>query len=132
MTKSIFLILTINIVCATALGQASPLPARSKSTLVEATPSSAGYSAERLKRIDQTIQEYVDKKWIAGATAMIVHDGKIVYYKGIGYDDNEKKIPVKRDAIFRIASQTKAITSTAVMIYSRKESFYWTIPSQNI
>ena len=45
-----------------------------------------------------------------------MHDGKIVYYKGIGYDDIEKKTALKRDAIFRIASQTKAITSTAVMI----------------
>ncbi|RYY15571.1 MAG: class A beta-lactamase-related serine hydrolase, partial [Chitinophagaceae bacterium] len=72
---------------------------------------------------DQIIQEYVDKKWIAGATAMIVHDGKIVYYKGIGYDDIEKKTPIKRDAIFRIASQTKAITSAAVMILFEEGRF---------
>src|SRR6185295_16352214 len=41
---------------------------------------------------------------------------KIVYYKGLGYDDIDKKTPMKKDAICRIASQTKAITSTAVMM----------------
>jgi CubicO group peptidase (beta-lactamase class C family) len=123
MRKLSLLFLVINIVCTTAFTQTTTVSNNLKPTLVETNPSSAGYSIERLKRIDQTIQDYVDKKWIAGATAIIVHNGKIVYYKGIGYDDIEKKTPLKRDAIFRIASQTKAITSTAVMILYEEGKF---------
>ncbi len=84
--------------------------------LKEAVPESAGMSSERLQRIDKVLQEYVDKKWIAGGSAIIAHNGKIVYHKAIGYDDTEAKTKLKRDAIFRIASQTKAITSVAVMM----------------
>ena len=85
-------------------------------TLSEALPASVGMSAGRLGRIDDLVKEYIDKKWIAGATVLVAKDGKIVYYKGLGYDDIDKKTPMKKDAICRIASQTKAITSVAVMM----------------
>jgi CubicO group peptidase (beta-lactamase class C family) len=81
-----------------------------------APPESVGMSTERLSRIDNLVKEYVDKKWIAGAAVLVARDGKIVYYKGLGYDDFDKKTPMKKDAICRIASQTKAITSVAVMM----------------
>ena len=84
--------------------------------LSEASPESVGMSAERLGRIDNLVKEYIDKKWIAGATVLVARDGKIVYYKGLGYDDIDKKTSMKKDAICRIASQTKAITSVAVMM----------------
>src|SRR6476620_293722 len=98
---------------------ASSITATEKNTvpvLSEALPESVGMSAERLGRIDDLVKEYIDKKWIAGATVLIARDGKIVYYKGLGYDDIHKKTPMKKDAICRIASQTKAITSAAVMM----------------
>ena len=91
--------------------------------LKEASPESAGMSSERLKRIDNVLQEYADKHWMAGASAIIVRDGKIVYYKAIGYNDVQNKIGLKRDAIFRIASQTKAITSVAVMMLYEEGKF---------
>lgn len=96
----------------------TPAFAKSSSTseLTQAPPASVGMSAERLARIDNLINEYVDKKWIAGATVLVARDGKIVYYKGVGYDDIDKKTPMKKDAICRIASQSKAITSVAVMM----------------
>lgn len=84
--------------------------------LTEASPASVGMSAERLARIDNLVKEYVDKRWIAGATVLVARNGKIVYYKGLGYDDIDTKTPIKKDAICRIASQTKAITSVAVMM----------------
>ncbi|MBC8032678.1 MAG: beta-lactamase family protein, partial [Chitinophagaceae bacterium] len=71
---------------------------------------------ERLLRIDKVLNDYVSKKWVPGAVALIVKDGKVVYHKAAGYDDVVNKTPLKKDAIFRIASQTKAITSTAIMI----------------
>lgn len=91
--------------------------------LKEASPELAGMSSERLKRIDKVLQEYVDKKWIAGGSAILARNGKIIYYKATGFDDTEKKTALKRDAIFRIASQTKAITSVAVMMLYEEGKF---------
>ena len=91
--------------------------------LRESNAESAGMSSERLQRIDKLLQEYADKEWIAGGSAIIARDGKIVYYKAIGYDDTEKKVLLKRDAIFRIASQTKAITSVAIMMLYEQGKF---------
>ena len=91
--------------------------------LTEASAESAGMSSERLKRIDAVLQQYVDKQEIAGAVGIIVKNGKIVYYKGFGNDDRDAKTPLKKDAIFRIASQTKAITSTAVMMLYEEGKF---------
>ncbi len=84
--------------------------------LKEVDPALAGVSTERIKRIDNLLQEYIDRKWIAGGSAIVVKDGKIVYYKAIGHNDVTNKTALKRDAIFRIASQTKAITSVAIMM----------------
>jgi CubicO group peptidase (beta-lactamase class C family) len=62
------------------------------------------------------MNEWVKKEWMNGAAALIIHDGKIVYHKAVGFDDLENKTPLKKEAIFRIASQTKAITSVAIMM----------------
>ena len=85
-------------------------------TLQEAAPASVGMLAERLARIDALLQEYVSKGWIPGASALVARNGKIVYYKSFGHSDREARTPLKRDDIFRIASQTKAITSVGIMM----------------
>lgn len=79
-------------------------------------PAAAGFSSTRLAVIDERMNEWVNKGWMQGATAMILRNGKIVYEKAFGYSDLEAKVPMKKDDIFRIASQTKAITSVAIMI----------------
>jgi len=76
----------------------------------------SGMSDERLLRIDKTVLEYINKKWLNGAVAIIYKNGKLAYYKAFGYDDPDKKIAMVKDAIFRIASQTKALTSVSIMI----------------
>ncbi len=81
-----------------------------------ASPESAGFSAERLKRIDREMNDWVEKGWMQGGTALIIHNGKIVYYKAAGYNDLDSRTPMQKENIFRIASQTKAITSVAIMI----------------
>jgi CubicO group peptidase (beta-lactamase class C family) len=98
---------------------------------VAATPEAGGFSSKRLSRIDTTLKEYVDKGRMNGAVAMIVHDGKIVYYKNFGYNDQEAKTPMQKDGIFRIASQTKAITSVAVMILHEEGKFMLDDPISN-
>jgi CubicO group peptidase (beta-lactamase class C family) len=91
--------------------------AQVKSTLLqEAAPAAAGMSAEKLARIDALLQDYVDKGWVPGASALVARNGKIVYYKSFGFRNRDERTPLKRDDIFRIASQTKAITSVGVMM----------------
>ena len=91
--------------------------------LQTAAPSFAQVSEERLQRIDRLVQQYIDSGWINGATAIIARNGKIIYYKGLGYDDAGTKKPLQKDAIMRIASQTKAITSVAVMMLYEEGKF---------
>ncbi|RYZ29726.1 MAG: class A beta-lactamase-related serine hydrolase [Chitinophagaceae bacterium] len=80
------------------------------------TPESVGMSTERLQRLDTMLNGWVNRGRTNGAVALLLRDGKIVYHKAFGFDDEEKKVPLRTDNIFRIASQTKAITSVAVML----------------
>lgn len=83
--------------------------------LVPGLPEKNGFSAERLAKIDKIVQQYIDSGWINGAIGLVARNGQIVYHKGLGFDNKAAGKPMTKDAIFRIASQTKAITSVAVM-----------------
>jgi CubicO group peptidase (beta-lactamase class C family) len=93
------------------------------SELKVASPLSAKVSMERLNRIDKMLQQSIDSGWIAGAVGFIARDGKIVYDKSFGVNDIEAKTQMHSDDIFRIASQTKAITSAAVMMLFEEGKF---------
>src|SRR6187200_256534 len=71
---------------------------------------------ERLAKIDGLVNEYISKNWLTGAVSIVIKDNQVVQYKGYGYADVATKKPMKNDAIFRIMSQTKAITSVGIMI----------------
>jgi len=73
------------------------------------------FSAERLSRIDRAIQQYVDESRIAGAVVLVLRDGQPVYERAIGWSDKEAGRRMANDTIFRIASQTKALTSVAIL-----------------
>lgn len=88
-----------------------------------ARPEDAGLSEERLRRIDMLLEENVKNQNIPGAVALIVRNGKIAYFKTFGYSDVEKRSALKKDDIFRIASQSKAITSLAVMMLWEEGKF---------
>lgn len=91
--------------------------------LKEAPPESAGVSSERLARLDRLIQSAVDSGWTAGAVGFVARNGKIVYHKALGVSDLDNKTPLKKDDIFRIASQTKAIVSIAAMMLFEEGKF---------
>ena len=74
-----------------------------------------GFSAERLARVDRFMQSYVDENKVAGAVGLVLRDGRVVYEKAVGWSDKEAGRRMTPDALFRIASQTKAITSVAIM-----------------
>lgn len=96
---------------------------KSTPPLSESSPQSVGMSEERLATIDLMLAQSIEKNQIPGVVALIARNGKIVYYKAFGMADNETKRNLKRDDIFRIASQTKAITATAVMMLWEEGKF---------
>lgn len=69
----------------------------------------------RLKKIDTLINGYIQRDWVKGVVTIIVKDNQIVQYKGYGVQDAATKKPMPADALFRIASQTKAIVSAGVL-----------------
>lgn len=91
--------------------------------LAEATPESVGISPERLERIDKMCEEEVTNGNLPGMVALVARNGKIVLWKAYGMADAQTGKAMKRDDIFRIASQTKAITSTAVMMLWEEGKF---------
>lgn len=84
--------------------------------ITPSTPSAAGMNITRLQRIDSMVNNAIASQYTNGGQVLILHDGKIAYYKSFGYNDIEQKTAMPKDGIFRIASQTKAITSTAIMM----------------
>ena len=90
--------------------------------LEEMAPESAGISAQRLTRIDKMCEEEVAKGNLPGIVSLVARNGKIVHWKAYGVA-NEAGDKMERDAIFRIASQSKAITSTAVMMLWEEGKF---------
>jgi len=91
--------------------------------LETASPADAGVIADRLGRIDTAVEAAVAAGEIPGAVALIARDGKIVYHEAFGYADIASKRPMETDAIFRIASMTKAITSVGVMMLYEQGRF---------
>jgi CubicO group peptidase (beta-lactamase class C family) len=75
-----------------------------------------GFSTERLARVDGFLQQYVDSNRIGGAVALVLRDGDVVYERAAGWADREAGRRMTPDAMFRIASQTKALTSVAIMM----------------
>jgi CubicO group peptidase (beta-lactamase class C family) len=88
--------------------------------LARTRKAESGFSAERLERVTPFLQAEVDKKEIPGAIVLVARDGKVVYERAVGFQDREKGLPMKTDAIFRIASMTKPITSVAVMVLAEE------------
>jgi CubicO group peptidase (beta-lactamase class C family) len=98
-------------------------PVKVSPALSEASPESVGISSERLARIDSMFNQAIAHDKIPGAVALLARNGKIVYYKAFGMADNQSGRQMKRDDIFRIASQTKAVTATGVMILWEEGKF---------
>lgn len=84
--------------------------------LADSQPAASEISAARLSRIDGLLKQYVDENRIAGAVVLLLKDGKPVYQRAVGWSDKESGRRMSEDTLFRIASQSKAITSTAALI----------------
>lgn len=91
--------------------------------LIEAPPETGGFSSSRLARLDSGMSDWVKKKWVNGSVILIARHNKIVFYKARGFNDTEAKVPLDKNGIYRIASQTKAITTVAVMMLWEEGKF---------
>jgi len=117
---------TILVVATLVLSFGAPAQTRSlqrNRPLTPASPEKAGMSAERLSRIDHLCETAVADGDVPGIVALVARRSHIVYHKAFGMADAAAGRRLKKDDIFRIASQTKAITATAVMILWEEGKF---------
>jgi CubicO group peptidase (beta-lactamase class C family) len=77
-------------------------------------PESVGLSTEKLNEIDKVLEADIAANKIPGAVLLVARHGKVAYFKSFGYLDNEKKLPMEKDSIFRVYSMTKSLTAVAV------------------
>lgn len=117
-----------SLVAAALVPWATPALAQLKAA---PTPEAVGFSSKRLARIDALIQPVVAKGDIPGVVVLIVRDGQIVMHKAYGVRDAGTRVPLQKDDIFRIASQSKAITSLAVMMLWEEGRFGLDDPIEN-
>jgi CubicO group peptidase (beta-lactamase class C family) len=111
---------TINLRCVTVLFASMAvglvLSVASAQDLPAAKPEDVGVSSEKVEGLSKFMQSLVDDGKIAGGVTMMARHGKVVHLKAVGMADREDKKPMRTDAIFRIASMTKPITSVAIMM----------------
>jgi len=85
-------------------------------TLPNANPEDAGMSAQRLDRVDALIDRYIADQQISGAVTMVARHGEVVHLESQGWMDRENGEPMRRDAIFRMASMSKPVTGVAILM----------------
>lgn len=83
---------------------------------IHSAPERLGLSKDRLKRITNWMQGYIDGSKLPGATALVARHGKVVFSETLGYGNLEKKNPLTPDSILRFYSMTKPITAVAIMM----------------
>lgn len=106
-------LLGVLVLCVSSLAQ----------DLTSAKPESVGLSSDRLERIATVVKHDIDDKRIAGAVTLVVRHGKVAWFKAQGMSDREAAKPMPNDAMFRICSMTKPITSVAVMMLYEEGKF---------
>src|SRR5437867_8447906 len=99
--------------CVTAFAQGLPT----------ASPESVGLSAQRLERIGAIVQRDIDENRLSGSVTLVARKGCVAWFKAQGMMDKEAGKPMKPDAIFRICSMTKPITSVAIMMLYEEGRF---------
>ncbi len=105
------------------LGVALSLAPAARAAAAPGTPEAHGFSSERLKRLDAVVQTEIDQKHLAGAVVYVARDGQPVHFRAYGQQEIEVGKPMPTDAIFRIASMSKALTTTAIMMLYEEGKF---------
>jgi CubicO group peptidase (beta-lactamase class C family) len=93
-----------------------------------AKPEDVGMSSKRLARVKVAVQQYVDRKDVAGVVTLVARHGRVVHLESVGLRDGEAKAPMTPDTIFRLASMTKPIVSVAAMMLFEEGHFLLSDP----
>jgi CubicO group peptidase (beta-lactamase class C family) len=125
--RSSLIMATLTLSCAAAFSFAAT-PA---SGLPMGEPESVGMSSERLKRIDDFTQRYIDDEMVAGTVTLVARKGKVVHFSAQGMKDVERGQSMTTDTIFRMASMTKPIASVALMMLYEEGWFQLDDPIAN-
>jgi CubicO group peptidase (beta-lactamase class C family) len=107
-TRAAFLTVALYVLFAVGLAQAQGVPV--------ARPEQVGLSSERLGQLTAILRTDADKGVIPGAVLLVARQGKVAWFETVGVRDPTTRAPMTRDAIFRIYSMTKPITSLAAMM----------------
>jgi CubicO group peptidase (beta-lactamase class C family) len=95
-------------------------PALADQLQPERDPGKLGFDTDRLNRVTQAFQGFVDSGQIPGAVVLIARNDKVAYFQAFGFRDREQKIAMTTDSIFRIASMTKPIVSVGAMMLAEE------------
>jgi CubicO group peptidase (beta-lactamase class C family) len=103
------------------IGLSHAIPALSVLSLTAASiqsakPAEVGFSPERLKRVHETIQRYIDAHEISGAVTLVARKGRIAHFEAQGLMDIDSKKPMPKDGLFWIASMSKPVTAVAILM----------------
>ncbi len=112
--------LTCTAIALACLALAHPALAQD---LQRASPESVGLSSAGLERATAALQAHIDAGDVAGVVAAVARDGKLVYFEALGQRDLQTRDPMPQDALFRLYSMTRSITSTAAMILWEEGKF---------
>lgn len=110
-------------VCLAAVAAGSLFVSASAQELPRATPEAAGLSSELLEEATGGLQARVDAGDVAGVVAGVVRHGRLVYLEALGALDRERGLAMRDDALFRLYSMTRPITSLAAMILWEEDRF---------
>ena len=99
------------------------LRAQDAAKLPAATPESVGLSSERLEDATRRLQAHIDAGDIAGVVAAVARQGRLAYLEALGELDRERGLAMRDDALFRLYSMTRPITSLAAMILWEEDRF---------
>lgn len=105
-----------------ATAQGTPRPTR-------APAARSGFATDRLARIDSMLDAAVRSEEIGGLVALVLRDDAVVYERAVGWRDREARVPMTSNTLFRIASQTKALTSAAVLMLIEEGKFGLATPA---
>lgn len=92
------------------------------------TPEEVGLSLQRLKELSAAFQATVDSGEFPGVVILVARDNKIAWFDAIGYRDREANSPMTKDALFRMASMTKPLTSLSIMMLAEEGKLKITDP----
>ncbi len=93
-----------------------------------ADPAALGFDPARLQRLDRVIETEIERGQLAGAVMLLRRDGQDVVFRGYGLNDIEHHVPMRTDAIFRIASMSKAVTTIAALMLYEEGRFMLSDP----